>query len=58
MILICCYRNCTARPYRPNFILLDYPNYQSNAKTSIIQLCYDINQERVKTLENTQKSEK
>jgi len=51
-------RNCTARPYRPNFILLDYPNYQSNAKTSIIQLCYDINQERVKTLENTQKSEK
>ena len=35
--------NCTVREFRPNFILLDYPNYQSNAKITAVQLCQDIN---------------
>ena len=32
--------------FRPNFILLDYPNYQSEAELTIIQLCNEINLER------------
>ena len=35
--------NCTVREFRPNFILLDYPNYQSNAKITAVQLCQEIN---------------
>ena len=43
-------RNCTQRLFRPNFLLLDYPNYGGNAATSVIQLCAEINYERARTL--------
>ena len=39
-------RNCTRRRFRPNFILVDYPNYQGNAKINIVQLCNEVNLER------------
>lgn len=42
---------CIHRAFRPNFILLDYPNYQSNSKITIVELCNEINYSRVKTLE-------
>ena len=42
--------NCTQRLFRPNFLLLDYPNYGGNAATSVIQLCAEINYERARTL--------
>ena len=35
--------NCIVREFRPNFILLDYPNYQSNVKITTIELCKEIN---------------
>ena len=38
--------NCTVREFRPNFILLDYPNYQGNAKITVVELCQQINIER------------
>ena len=38
--------NCTLREFRPNFILLDYPNYQSNARMTVVQLCQEINTAR------------
>ena len=46
-------RKCTARRFRPNFILLDYPNYQGNAKINIVQLCDQVNLERAKQIHRT-----
>ena len=43
-------RKCTRRRFRPNFILLDYPNYQGNAKINIVQLCNEVNLERSKQI--------
>ena len=44
-------RKCTGRRFRPNFIILDYPNYQGNAKINIVQLCNEVNLERSKQIQ-------
>ena len=44
-------RKCTGRRFRPNFIILDYPNYQGNAKINIVQLCNQVNLERSKQIQ-------
>ena len=44
-------RKCTGRRFRPNFIILDYPNYQGNAKINIVQLCNEVNLERSRQIQ-------
>ena len=46
-------RKCTVRRFRPNFILLDYPNYQGNAKINIVQLCNEVNLERAEQIQGS-----
>ena len=38
--------NCNFRVFRPNFLLVDYPNYQGLADKNVVQLAFEVNTER------------
>ena len=43
---------CSYRRFQPSFVLLDYPNYQGLAEQNIVELCHQVNKERVEILAN------
>lgn len=42
--------SCNYRNFKPNFVLVDYPNYQGQAEQSIVELCNSVNMERADML--------
>ena len=38
--------NCNYRSFKPNFLLVDYPNYQGQAEENIVELCQAVNRDR------------
>jgi len=38
--------SCNYRNFKPNFVLVDYPNYQGLAENNIVELCNFVNMER------------
>ena len=38
--------SCNYRNFKPNFVLVDYPNYQGQAENNIVELCNTVNMER------------
>ena len=42
--------NCNFRVFRPNFLLVDYPNYQGLADKNVVQLAFEVNTERANML--------
>jgi len=42
---------CNYREFKPNFLLVDYPNYQGGANLNIVQVCHLVNVDRVKLMD-------
>jgi len=38
--------SCNYRSFKPNFLLVDYPNYQGQAEENIVELCQAVNRDR------------
>jgi len=38
--------NCNFRPFRPNFLLVDFPNYQGISQRNVVEVAFDVNRER------------
>ena len=38
--------NCNFQRFRPNFVVVDYPNYQGLADKNVVQIAFEVNMER------------
>ena len=38
--------NCNFRPFRPNFLLVDFPNYQGLSQRNIVEEAFEVNRQR------------
>jgi len=45
---------CNYRDFKPNFLLVDYPNYQGGAELNIVQLCQLVNLDRTRLVDKVE----